>query len=858
MNYDDILFQEKCENVGCTYNETATEDTPSFPKCFYPTTNFGYYVESIDSNGILQLVWRNKPMHPTQILHVSVQVIQYCNEIFRVVIKDPKQKRYEVPIDIRPKGAADLSTKLYDVQTSGIGEKFWLNVIRQSNNESLFDTRNTTLVFLDQFLEITSILPSDRFYGMPERGAPFARSMEYIKMPLFAHDNFPSPIGQNINLYSSQPFYMVVENNGDAHGVMIYNSNAMEVFLAPEPSVTLRAMGGIFDIYFFLGPTPLSVTKQLTDVIGKPFLPPYWSIGFHLCRYGYKSTEDTRATFSRNWEKGLPMDVQWQDIDYMDQKLIFTIDSDKFDGLKEFVESVQAKGVKYVIIVDPAVGYKKGFDVYERGHFEDVYIKNITGQDIIGKVWPGETVFPDFTNRKTHAWWKMEMIGFHDDLPYDGIWLDMNEPANFDSDGTHGSIYGCENNKINNPPYKPNTAGDTMYYKTLCLDAKQAWGIQRDLHNIYGLTETKATYDALKAKNDSQKPFIISRSTFLGSGKYGGHWLGDNESNWKHLRQSIIGILDFNLIGIPMTGADIGGFFGNATDELAIRWHQLGAWYPFCRNHNFEGSKDQDPAIYKSQTFAMIKRAIEIRYELIPYWYTQFYMSHKSGEPIMRATFQNYPQDTKLFSKDFDNIYTQFMIGKSILVCPVTTENKTETRVYLPTSSSWYKHMNGKYSKQPAGDQLVNVPYSELPYFIKGGEILFMQMEGQTTTLRRANPYKIVVCPDQNDQAIGILYIDKDLDDPMDYAVAKIHYTTNVISFSTVIYNNFTLENDSGKYGDIQIIGVSEQITSVTIGGEDLKDFDYISESNELIIKSGGISKTVTDSFVIEINRNNF
>ena len=204
-----------------------------------------------------------------------------------------------------------------------------------------------------------------------------------------------------------------------------------------------------------------------------------------------------------------------------------------------------------------------------------------------------------------------------------------------------------------------------------------------------------------------------------------------------------------------MTGADIGGFFGDVTEELSIRWHQLGAWYPFCRNHNFEGSKDQDPATFDSPTFAKIKRAIEVRYELTPYWYTQFYKSHISGEPIMRATFQNFPTDVTLFHKDFDNVYTQFMIGESILVAPVTTENTTKTKVYLPVSTTWYKHINGTYSEQPTGEHNIDIPYTELPYFIKAGVILFMHMEGQTTALRRASPYKIVVFPNLKKDLAG-------------------------------------------------------------------------------------------------------
>eukprot|EP00116_Pleurobrachia_bachei_P019494 sb/3479756/ len=805
--------EESCEKIGCVLSEG---------ECYFPqnSTKLGYKTTSVLHDGSLILSWTGPLIHPKVIPELLVQVETISNEISRVVIKDAKQDRYEIPIPLKRDTWSKIDPDLV-IETSGVGEMFWMTVTRKSTNTILFDTRDSVLVFMDQFLEITSKLPSNRLYGFAERGAPFRRSMDNITMPLFAHDNFPSPIGQDINLYSSQPFYMMAESDGSAHGVLIYNSNAMEAHLKPIPSVTVRAMGGILDLYFLAGPSPIAVTEQLTDLIGKPFLPPYWSLGFHLCRYGYKNLTETRETFLRNWDRQLPMDVQWQDIDYMDQKLIFTIDPGNYKGLGEFVrKEVQTKGVHYVIIVDPGIGRTEGFGVFERGKLKDVYIKTSQGEDLVGKVWPGPAVFPDFTNPITAEWWKDEMIEFHDQLPSDGIWLDMNELANFDENGNHGSIHGCEDNEINHPPYKPCTSGPTLYYKTICLDAKQKWGIQRDLHNIYGLTETIATHGALTELFPEKRPFIISRSTFPGSGQYGGHWLGDNESSWKHLRQSIMGILDFNLVGIPMTGADIGGFMGEPTEELAIRWHQLGAWYPFCRNHNMIGSPDQDPGVYGEEVFGKIKRALEIRYDLLPYWYTRFVLANQKGTPIIRATFQNYPNDKTAAAENFDEEYTQFLVGDSILVAPVVTEGEEEVKVYLPADDDWFIHRNDTYTLIGNGLQLIAAPLDELPYFVKAGSILFLQREGQTTVDRRKSNLELHVLPNAEKEATGFMYLDDGETTDTAYHTIRATLTQRSLKLETFSFDKSAGDISLPKVSKVEVANVdSDTIESEVVCG---------------------------------------
>ena len=805
-------------------------------------------VEDKLHDGRLILTWNGPTIHESQITTLEVKFQLISNAIFRIKITDSAKVRYEVPLKLDIEDMSDHNEPLYELVTAPLYTNFWFYVKRKSSQEILFDTRNTVLVFLDSFIELTSSLPSDRLYGLGERGAPFRRIFDYVKMPLFAHDNYPSPIGQNINLYSSQPFYMVVESDGGTHGVMIYNSNAMEMYLTPVPAITMRLMGGIIDLFFFLGPTPLAVTEQLTDVIGKPFMPPLWSLGFHLCRYNYSSLEKTKTVFNRNWNGGMYMDVQWQDIDYMDKFLIFTVDGEKYKGLKTFVdEEVHGKDLHYVMIVDPAVGVEQGFDVYERGLFKDIYIKNITGQVLVGKVWPGPATFPDFTNDKAAQWWSDELVRFHNQVPFDGIWLDMNEPASF----VAGSVDGCEQNPNNYPIYKPNTAGDEIFHKTLCMDARQKKGLHKDLHNIYGITETTATYASLEKLFPSKRPFIISRSTFLGSGKYGGHWLGDNQSNYKHLRQSIIGILDFGIFGIPMVGADIGGFAGDCDEQLAIRWHQLGAWYPFCRNHNDNTAEDQDPAHWSPDAFEKIKTAIGIRYDLLFMWYTFFYEAHVSGLPIVRATFQNFPNNTQLFNKNFDDMFTQFMVGSNILVAPIVKEDILETDVYLPDEAIWYQHVSDVFTKVPSGKRRVYVPLSELPYFVRGGTAIFKTKNGQNTANRNNSTLSITLLPDANNFCEGYIYLDDGLHNTPNYGMVRFSATIadSGIKIPVVVFTNgnYIIRNE---IDELRIYGVDKQVSKIVVDGTESMDFEQKEKTLKITKKIAGITK----SFDIDIH----
>nr|CAD7395425.1 unnamed protein product [Timema cristinae] len=267
-----------------------------------------------------------------------------------------------------------------------------------------------------------------------------------------------------------------MEKSGNSHGVFLLNSNAMDVILQPTPAITFRTIGGILDLYFFLGPTPSDVVTQYTDVIGKPFMPPFWGLGFHLCRYGYKTLTETKEVWNRTRAAGIPLDVQWNDLDYMAHSSDFTYNQTTYAGLPQFVNLLHQVGMHYIPLIDPGISAAEPagtYPPYDEGLKLGIFVKNSSGQPFIGKVWnPVDTVWPDFTHPKTVDYWLDQLKSMHDKFQFDGAWIDMNEPSNFWS----GSTRGCENNSLDYPPYTPGVLGGKLFFRTLCMNSEQHAG----------------------------------------------------------------------------------------------------------------------------------------------------------------------------------------------------------------------------------------------------------------------------------------------------------------------------------------------------------------------------------------------
>ncbi|CAI8017777.1 Alpha-glucosidase, partial [Geodia barretti] len=504
--------------------------------------------------------------------------------------------------------------------------------------------------------------------------------------------------------------------SGLAHGVFLRNSNGIDVVLGSN-SLLYRTIGGVLDFYFFLGPHPEGVVQQYQEVIGRPHMPPYWSLGFHNCRYGYPNVETLEKVVANYSSAMIPLETMWTDIDYMDQYRDFTLDPNNFpqDKMNAFLDNLHSNGQHYVVIVDPGIAIMKGYPPYDQGLEENAFIKDKNGNVFIGRVWPGYTAFTDFMNFDTHSYWQDQIASFLQLLPVDGLWIDMNEISNFCSgacstesaDGVNTAIHGSEQRVKNsqptrlksktrtrlrrsgtgnrrvgfdptNPPYSINNFGNKapLNTKTLDMDALHMNGaaLEYNAHNTFGLSEAIATNKALENLK-KKRSFIISRSTFPGSGSHTGHWTGDNHATFDDLEHSIIGMLNFQLFGIPLVGSDICGFHDSTTVELCTRWIEVGAFYPFSRDHNDNQSHPQE--LYRWPEVATVARKVlSIRYSILPLYYTLFYKAHTPvtmttppAATVTRPLFFEFPSDVNTFG-----IHTQFLIGPAIMISPVSTQ----------------------------------------------------------------------------------------------------------------------------------------------------------------------------------------
>ncbi|GAB6018674.1 hypothetical protein CHUAL_000350 [Chamberlinius hualienensis] len=708
-------------------------------------------------------------------------------------------------------------------------------ISRKDTQEILFSANAGPWIFSNQYLQLSARLPNTNLYGIGQHNDKFKRSFDWQLIPLFSSLLYPD--------YGSHPFYVMMENSHKSHGVFLFNSNAMDILLQPTPAITYRVTGGILDFYFLLGPTPNDVVQQYNELIGLPFMPPYWSLGFHLSRYGYNSDNATRANWQRNKDIGIPFDTQWNDIDYMNNFRDFTYDTVNYANIKSMVDEFHSNGYHYVVITDAGISQVEdgSYPSYNDGLLMDIFVKTAEGGFATGQVWPEISLFPDFTHPDIETYWTNQFARFHEDVPYDGAWIDMNEPTTF----TAGSIYNvCTSTPYDNPPYQPAVEGGFLNARTICLSSVHAAGVHYDLHNLYAYTEINQTYKAIKSVL-KKRPFVLTRSTAPGAGKYTAHWSGDIYSSWDDLRQSIPSLLNFNLYGFPMVGSDICGFRENTELELCQRWTQLGAFYPFSRNHNEDKNIDQDPASLGPAMVTVAKEALNLRYSFLPFFYTQLYRTHVYGENAIRPLFFEFPDDENTYS-----IQEQFIWGHHLMIIPVVQSGTNTADVYFPTGR-WYFYPEGTFLDSTGTTTQITQPLdgTGLQVVLREGYIIPLQTPALTTTVSRNNGFSLLVTLNSNGEAEGELFWDDgDAIDSIElgyYTHIAFSAATNSISSSV---NQFYILPPTGLE-NVTVYNVPNQPNSVILNDDTPLTFNYDNANKVLYIT--GLSVPLQISFVI-------
>ncbi|KAF9366259.1 hypothetical protein BGX34_004710 [Mortierella sp. NVP85] len=776
---------QECYNRGCCWDSSSNQINAPF--CFLKHHKCdGYTVSNVQESAhglTLHLKLNGDPnacaRFGSDIPNLVVVVDFETESRVRVKVLNKDAKRYEVPTDALPSTESTIrrnGKRGYTFQHKQ--NPFTFSVTRVSDGEVLFDSSVAgmdSLIYENEYLEISSVLPNDaNIYGLGEVVSGFRRDTRGTRQTMWARDA-ATPVDQN--LYGSHPFHLEMRK-GNAHGVFLRNSNGMDVVITPR-KITYKTIGGILDFTVFTGPTPTDVINQYTEVIGRPHMPPAWALGFHQSRYGYKNIDQVQQVVQRYKQENLPLDGMWIDIDYMDNFKDFTYDEARFPKarVQELTSQLASNNQSLVLIVDPGIPIEPGYEPYDTGMEGGVFIKSLTGKPIEGRVWPGQTYFPDFFNtNETWAWWEHELRLTRQDLG-DNVypWIDMNEPSNFcNGPCTKDTPKANEVSSEATPlplKYSINNAGRQapLDEKTIAENAVHKNGLRlTDTHNLYGHMESRATHHALLQIKPDTKPFILTRSSFPGTGAYAAHWTGDNWSEWSHLHYSIPGILSFGLFGIPFTGADICGFNGNTTEELCLRWHQLGALYPFSRNHNVIQASDQEPYVWPNSVLPATRQALQIRYSLLPYLYGAFERAHRTGQPVWQPLFFKYPHDSLTLKID-----QQFLLGDSILVSPALSEGLLKVKAYFPGSGPWYdftthERVMGADPNPARSDRshryaLLNAKAGTdpIPLSISGGSVIPIHLNPQLTVAStRSQPISLLVALDPKGFAKGEMYID--------------------------------------------------------------------------------------------------
>ncbi|MFF3248559.1 glycoside hydrolase family 31 protein [Streptomyces sp. NPDC002870] len=453
----------------------------------------------------------------------------------------------------------------------------------------------------------------------------------------------------------------------------------------------VRIDGGPLRCWVVVG-TPARVLTGWTQLTGAPALPPSWALGPQHARWGFGSEREVRRIAAGYRDRELPLSAVHLDIDHYDAHQVFTVGREKFPDLPGMAKDLREDGVRLVSIVDPAVKAEPGNTVYDSGSAAGAFVRDPQGREVRGVVWPGECVYPDFTDPAARRWWG-DLYEERLAQGFSGVWHDMNEPVSF-------------------APF-----GDMTLPRSARHALEGRGGDHREAHNVYGLAMAQAGYEGLLRLRPEERPFLFSRSGWAGMQRYGGTWSGDVSTGWPGLRASLSLVLGLGLCGVPYSGPDVGGFDGSPSPELYLRWFQLGAQLPLFRTHAAIDAGRREPWEFGPEVLAHAKAALDERERLRPYFVTLAHLARLTGAPYARPLWWSSPEDRVL--RDCEDA---FLLGDALLVAPVLESGTDRRAVRLPRGR-WYDTATGRAYDGP-GQVLVDAPLSRIPVLARGGAVI--------------------------------------------------------------------------------------------------------------------------------------
>jgi alpha-glucosidase len=581
-----------------------------------------------------------------------------------------------------------------------------------AGNVLLADEPTLPMAWSGQRLHAWKKMPlEENYYGLGDKAGPMNRRYRAFtnwNTDAFGWQESTDP------LYKTIPFFIGLLK-GVAYGLYFDNTYRSGFDFGKESAdyFSFGSEGGELNYYFIAGPEPKKILEQYIALTGRAPLPPLWTLGYQQCRYSYYPESRVREIARLLREKKIPTDTIYLDIDYQEGYAPFTINRQYFPNFEKMVADLREQGFHIIAITDPHIKRlpDHNYFPFDSGVKNDVFVKNPDGSVYVGPVWPGDSVFPDFTLSRVRDWWGglyKDFVG----MGLAGFWNDMNEPAVF-----------------RNPQ------------KTMPLDVVHRLDDSttldhRAIHNIYGMQNVRATYEGLRKLQPDERPFVLTRAAYSGSQRYAATWTGDNLGTWNHIAMSTPTLLSMGISGYPLVGDDIGGFGSSSPADLLTRWYEVGAFNPIYRNHAAKGTADREPWVNGPEHEAIRRKYIELRYRLLPYIYTNTEEATRTGVPLMRPVFLEYPQSAEFYADDHD-----FLFGPDLFVSPVVSETTDAQGVYLPPGE-WFdfwtteRHTNKEQIK-------LHPRLDEVPLYVRAGAIVPMQPLVQSTSEKPNGPLQL-------------------------------------------------------------------------------------------------------------------
>ena len=563
-------------------------------------------------------------------------------------------------------------------------------------------------------------------YGTGEVTGPLKRNGR--KISLWNIDTPAYGVDGGSHLYQSHPWVMGLRADGSAFGIIA--DNTWRQTISTYQDVVFESDGPAFRVVIIERPNVQQLMQALADLTGHMELPPLWSLGYHQCRHTYYPDGRVMEVADLLRKHQIPSDVIWMDIDYMNGYRIFTFNPDGFSNPLRLNDYLHQQDFKTVYMIDPGVKVEEGYFVDDQGTAGDYWVKDKNGQVFEGNVWPGACHFPDFTRPEVRSWWATLYKVFMA-TGVDGVWNDMNEPAIF---GQPEGTMPRDNRHLGGEGV---TAGPHLRF-----------------HNVYGMNMVRASRQGLLLANPQKRPFILSRSNFLGGQRYAATWTGDNLSHPDHLKLSVPMSLTLGLSGQPFNGPDIGGFCENSNGQLVAEWTALGVYFPFVRNHNTKGTVAQEPWAFTQEVLDACRTAINRRYRLMPYIYTLFREASTTGMPVMRPLFMADSKDLNLRSED-----RSFLLGGDLMIRP-----------------QWAEHTAMPQQEWQCLELEETADSYQCELRQRPGSVIPLANLAQSTATLRTDSLTLLICVDGEGKAVGQLYEDEG--DGFGYREGRYRQTT--------------------------------------------------------------------------------